>query len=622
METTTQKVAVPLLGVMNINFFDCAYQTFEFYNNIDEIERQKTIKHLGLISSVFDNVSHSRWDYLMLQCGITEITGKVHAGDADIALGSIKIDGIVYNGEAIIKSWFLLSNLGHAKNTLGDEKFLTNYLLNHTKMRRFILNKIKDKDLRDFALKTILNNDYSNLHYVLSILRVYTLCGSRKSKNLFIILFKALLLTNFSHEYKVDSHKLEKLKNIFNMIRQLSIIAIDSHYSHFSLKVDLMSAILNLKTFISKENGLISSLFDSLYTELYLNSNVICRQAEYSLNMKKLFEQSKYTFNEIFNNLLFTTELVKIKSPQFISYSKVTLENDMYTDGYNTIKNRLASLLNEFTEIIYDVDINPISNEIYINFFISKSISMPTLHKLNYIIVSYLDSIFVEIVNYNDSDILNIAHEIDEISKEHSFLTSQLNEIKNQIMEQTYSNFNYFYYPKLNRVFEQFFLDVLKYFLKSENLTLHIEKNKYHHFGFLAPDFEQKNYGVIQSAIKIENEMGNNDDRVNELKQLNNTVNRKFDGYKLFLISRTKILDMSKAPGNRLQTDIDSAILKISKESTILDLHEAKNNKRGRENKAVKDIKQKLVPTLNTHGLGYRVLPHKGFGAKLRMKIK
>lgn len=59
----------------------------------------------------------------MLQCGITEITRKMHSGDADLALGSLKINGITYNGEAILKSWFLLSNLGHAKNTLGDESF-------------------------------------------------------------------------------------------------------------------------------------------------------------------------------------------------------------------------------------------------------------------------------------------------------------------------------------------------------------------------------------------------------------------------------------------------------------------------------------------------------------------
>ncbi|MHA7584304.1 hypothetical protein ACX12E_28545 [Paenibacillus vandeheii] len=622
METISQKVSIPLLGVMNINFFDCAFITLDFYKKINEIERQKNIKHLGLISSIFDNVSHSRWDYLMLQCGITEITRKMHAGDADLALGSLKIDGITYNGEAILKSWFLLSNLGHAKNTLGDEKFLTNYLLNHTKMRRYVLNKIKDKDLKDYAAKIILRNDYSKLHHVLSILRVYMLCNSRNSKNTFIVLLKSLLLNEFSKDYKVDSHKLDRLKATFYMIRQLSIISIDSHYSHLPIKIDLMSAIINLKSFASNKNGLIRSLSNSLYTDLYLESNVICRQAEYSLEMRRIFEQNKFSFDEIFKESLFTTELIKIESPEFIPFSKVTLENDMFKGDHVRLKNKLSSMLNKLKGFIFDVDINPISNEAYINFFISKSISSSNLKKLIFAIVSYLDTLLNEIVQYHDSNILDIAFRLDKLSEANSSLTAELEAIKEKITEVTYSNFSQLHYPKLNKVFEMFFLDVLRYFLKGESLVLHIEKNSYHHFGFLAPDFEQKNYGMIQLAMEEENAINDNQDRVHELEQLNNSVNRKFNGFKLFLISRTKILDMSKSPDKRLQTDIDSAILTISEDSTTLDLHEAKNNKNGRESNATKDIKKKLVPLINTRGFGYRVLVNKGYGAKLRIKIK
>ena len=34
---------------------------------INEFERQKQIRHLGLISNVFENGSHTRYEYLMLQ---------------------------------------------------------------------------------------------------------------------------------------------------------------------------------------------------------------------------------------------------------------------------------------------------------------------------------------------------------------------------------------------------------------------------------------------------------------------------------------------------------------------------------------------------------------------------
>ncbi|WP_320939758.1 hypothetical protein [Lysinibacillus capsici] len=122
MQSDTLKVTVPLLGLMNINFFNVAYKMLGIYEELEEINRQKSMRHLGLISTVFDNVSHSRWDYLMLQCGITELVKKMHAGTEYFALGTIKINGKEYDGESIIKTWFMFSNFGHLKNTLEMKK--------------------------------------------------------------------------------------------------------------------------------------------------------------------------------------------------------------------------------------------------------------------------------------------------------------------------------------------------------------------------------------------------------------------------------------------------------------------------------------------------------------------
>ncbi|WP_176963357.1 hypothetical protein [Mariprofundus sp. NF] len=66
-------------------------------------------------------------------------------------------------------------------------------------------------------------------------------------------------------------------------------------------------------------------------------------------------------------------------------------------------------------------------------------------------------------------------------------------------------------------------------------------------------------------------------------------------------------------------TDIDAVLLKISENSITLELFEAKNYKKKRENSAAKELRELLVPVLNGKG-SYRVTKVKGYGAKLVLK--
>ena len=94
---------------------------------------------------------------------------------------------------------------------------------------------------------------------------------------------------------------------------------------------------------------------------------------------------------------------------------------------------------------------------------------------------------------------------------------------------------------------------------------------------------------------------------------------KRFDGFILLLISRTKIFDLTKPPSHRLQTDIDSVVIKISEHELIIEFNEAKNVKRNREKVAAKDLREKFVPILNSKAKGYRIVNVKDYGSKLRI---
>lgn len=71
-------------------------------------------------------------------------------------------------------------------------------------------------------------------------------CKIRVIRDEMFLIVKSLLIPEFAIYNKVDEQKLMQLKTIHQTIRELSIVAIDSHYSHLPIKIDILNAIVNL----------------------------------------------------------------------------------------------------------------------------------------------------------------------------------------------------------------------------------------------------------------------------------------------------------------------------------------------------------------------------------------
>lgn len=185
---------IPVLGRVNLNFLDLASRIYKIYEKQDEVTRQKLTPHLGLISKAFYGINHSRYDYLILQCVISELAENTFRGTTS-AQGSITINGKKYSGNDIIKSWILLSNFGHCKNTIGDEKALLIKVIQRKKLKSALMNSIKDLQLREWASNIIEEFDYVNFHHVLSIRRIYKCLPRRvEFQNEIINVYKLMLL--------------------------------------------------------------------------------------------------------------------------------------------------------------------------------------------------------------------------------------------------------------------------------------------------------------------------------------------------------------------------------------------------------------------------------------------
>ena len=156
---------MPSLGRVSINFYDAAQSSFDLYESTNEFSRQKCIKQLGLIAEVIEGASHTRYEYLMMQCALADILDNLHKG-ASAAQGSISLDGNKITGNSLIKSWFMLSNFGHAKNTYGDEKSLHLFLKKRPGFRSCLLAPIKDEKLRNWCGSILDEFYYHKFHFV------------------------------------------------------------------------------------------------------------------------------------------------------------------------------------------------------------------------------------------------------------------------------------------------------------------------------------------------------------------------------------------------------------------------------------------------------------------------
>lgn len=158
---------------------------------------------------------------------------------------------------------------------------------------------------------------------------------------------------------------------------------------------------------------------------------------------------------------------------------------------------------------------------------------------------------------------------------------------------------------------------VLSYHLKDQyyfDIDPHVSK-EYDFVGIILKNRIHELNDHIEKAIS-----GTDDpNRIHELKQLQKSTTRKFDGYVIACIARLNIYDYSKAPEKRIVTDIDSLVLKFNEDQMILEFHESKNTKKP-ENDAKKDLKKKFIKVLNSNSKGYRIQKVTGFGAKVIIK--
>lgn len=614
------KEDIPILGKVTVNFLDLSAKLFQHYIDINEIDRQKKTAHLGLISHAFKNSNHSRFDYLILQCVVSELIENTFKGTTN-AQGNITIDGDKYFGNDIIKTWILLSNFGHCKNTIGDEKTILLHCIQNKSFKRKLLNCIKDARLKKWSEEVITNFDYVSFHHIISFIRIYKTFRRRVARqNELLKIYKLLLLPEEENELIASSNQISQLKNIYYIIRDISMIALDSRNSSLPISIDILSTVLSLDSFENKyQNKRISIILEPLISilcdNLYLNIKSQTHQRSYEINASKTIGTDVVkNLNQAIEDGLYNPTVCHLHHFLRIQLDK---QNMVFEEISNATR-QILTVKKGITGVDASMDLNPFTDERVIDFYIEDSFD-----------IKHFSTFIYNIGNITIGQIIGTAsNEFNKTKKINDIIDANLNKLpiteaqktdfKKPIREHISSNIKKALLNKNLPIFKNILWAVLRYHLDPKyhfDIDNH-SAEKYDYFGVKVAGLNALKEN-LDKAIVSEKDL----DRKHELNQLKQSAYRKFEGTVLICISRIKIYNYSLAPDKRIVTDIDGVVLKFNEDVLILELHESKNTAKPVKD-ALKDINAKLIKTIDKKIKGVKIKEVPKYGGKIYIRHK
>ncbi|PXX30642.1 hypothetical protein [Arenibacter sp. ARW7G5Y1] len=614
------KEDIPILGKVTVNFLDLSAKLYQHYIDINEIDRQKNTAHLGLISHAFKNSNHSRFDYLILQCVISELIENSFKGTTN-AQGNITINGKKHFGNDVIKTWILLSNFGHCKNTIGDEKTILLHCIQNKTYKRKLLNCVKDARLKKWSEEVIDSFDYISFHHIISFIRIYKTFTRRVARqNELFNAYKLLLLPEEENEQIASSIQISQLKNLYYILRDISMISLDSRNSSLPFNLDILSTVLSLDSFEHKyQNKRISIILEPLISilcdNLYLNIKSQTHQRSYEVNASKIIGTDVIkSLNIALEKGLYNPTVCNLRHFLRIQLNK----KNMVFEEISNATRQILTVKKGITGVEASMDLNPFSEERVIDFYTADNFKVKYFSTFIY----NIGNIILEQIIGTAKNEFNKTKKINEIIDENlnvlPISEAQKIDFKKPIKEHIRSNIKKALLTKNLPIFKNILWAVLRYHL---NEKYHFDINnhnfgKYDYFGVKVAGLNPLKEN-LDKAIASEKDI----DRKHELNQLKKSAYRKFDGTVLICLSRIKIYNYSLAPDKRIVTDIDGVVLKFNHKELILELHEGKNTAKPVKD-AIKDINAKLFKTIDKKIKGVKIKEVPNYGAKIYIRHK
>jgi len=275
METKKMTYNIPGIGSLSANLFDYTREIYSILDYYGHICRLRRIAQLGPIRDIFQGAHHNRFEYVFLQLSI--ISELCNNKRNELGLSSKRqfcgkldrFNDFPSAGE-LLQCLVLLTNMGYLNGTFANARAWITFLRQNQKSRYFFKQGLAIED-RVLFERIVAEYDYYNFNLILALFQLQRY--KRKGKD--FVDFASLLLRVYISPTRKDIQQVE-LKRLYDSIRQISFITLDSIYAPVPFNLDLASVLLN---------------FDNLIDSLFIN-NTSYRIALF--NLERVLQDSVY----------------------------------------------------------------------------------------------------------------------------------------------------------------------------------------------------------------------------------------------------------------------------------------------------------------------------------------
>jgi len=275
----TISVRVPLFGQQTIKFYKMSKYVFNKLRD-NEIKRlNDKVIHLGILHEIGDVPKFSRWNHITTMLILIEKLSELHKSSGDISLLqsldiSFKSEVKLLNKskfssvEDLLKCWAILYSIGHFVGTFTTEHALLKLIIKQNSVDAFLKelrnqlnNYINEEttidDLINKSRRILEEEDVFKFFKIITTLKALSLFNSGKDMDKSVVELAVFNLLGDGYLLKFQNldqrKKLENIRNLFKLIRQISYLILDGYFSQNFVNVNPHWLILNVDVMFRDE---------------------------------------------------------------------------------------------------------------------------------------------------------------------------------------------------------------------------------------------------------------------------------------------------------------------------------------------------------------------------------
>lgn len=319
-------------GILKTYLYPHTQALYDFLkmNNYDV--RFKNTNQLGSLKNYLIGAHHTRYEYIFLQWSLIhklKESSKIGLSTINNKFGKIScIDKGPTNGE-ILQCLSILTNMGHFPGTFAASRTLLNLLEENSNNIRKGYKQGLDSESKQIFNTVLEEFDVFKVHLVNAIFlieRYRRINDSSSYIDFSIKLLKSYLLRN--------DKSLEKLWSIYDGIRKLAFLILDSTYAPLPFNLSFESISTN-----------ISEIFDDIINEK--NSDIINALNE----INNIIEDSLYMSSESLLTVSNYAEQINSNFKEInVDCRKLSIVRDLLEPPQKTF-NELTTIFQEYSEV-------------------------------------------------------------------------------------------------------------------------------------------------------------------------------------------------------------------------------------------------------------------------------